>query len=219
MILRLFLGKWKTDVDAGDGVEYKIGKILRHENFRLNTLRNDIALVHLTEPIQFTDEIKPVCLADPNNDLTDSGPSRLDGLASCFVLGWGHIEIDLGDGRMKQVTLPNELQQSLMKVIPAENCTSDESIEEMQLGLRPDENVLCAKRAIFDKELWEHDLEESAQGAACMGDSGGPLVCLDYGDEGYKVQGIISQGKGCGRRGFYTKVGSYMEWIFENGGV
>ena len=57
---------------------------------------------------------------------------------------------------------------------------------------------------------------KTAQGAACAGDSGGPLICLDYGDEGYKLQGIISQGRGCGRRGFYTKVASYMNWILTN---
>ncbi len=55
-----------------------------------------------------------------------------------------------------------------------------------------------------------------AHGAACDGDSGGPLFCLDLGDEGYKFQGIVNLGAGCGRRGLYTRVANYMNWIFEN---
>ena len=77
-------------------------------------------------------------------------------------------------------------------------------------------NDLILPNKPFIQALELEGIVKTAQGAACAGDSGGPLICLDYGDEGYKLQGIISQGRGCGRRGFYTKVASYMNWILTN---
>ena len=84
-----------------------------------------------------------------------------------------------------------------------------------------DSNRLCASRHFDHSSNLPSsgvygDIPEKDRGAACQGDSGGPLFCLDIGDDGYKIQGIISLGAGCGRRGLYTKVSSYMEWILNN---
>ncbi|KHJ41835.1 trypsin [Trichuris suis] len=50
---------------------------------------------------------------------------------------------------------------------------------------------------------------------SCQGDSGGPLICTRNGAKYIQV-GIISFGKGCGKKnqaGFYTKVAAYEKWI------
>ena len=61
---------------------------------RFNTLANDIALVKLAEPTQFTEYIRPVCLPDPTVDVT-SKTYRLNGLASCYILGWGEVKLNV----------------------------------------------------------------------------------------------------------------------------
>ena len=60
--------------------------------FRSNTLENDIALVKIDEPVAFTEYIRPVCLPDPTVDVT-SKTYRLNGLASCYILGWGEVKL------------------------------------------------------------------------------------------------------------------------------
>ena len=37
--------------------------------------------------------------------------------------------------------------------MPSEECSSDQSVDEIGIGLRPDENVICARRGIFDEAL------------------------------------------------------------------
>lgn len=52
----------------------------------------------------------------------------------------------------------------------------------------------------------------------CQGDSGGPPM-LEPPTEGgeacqpRKVVGVVSFGYGCRRRGIYTRVSSYLDWI------
>lgn len=55
---------------------------------------------------------------------------------------------------------------------------------------------------------------------ACEGDSGGPLMRL-YGDgvNQWYQEGIVSRGRGCGRKGvygIYTRVTRYINWILNN---
>ena len=62
----------------------------------------------------------------------------------------------------------------------------------------PSETWLCAG---------EHSTD------ACKGDSGGPLI-LTYGEP--VLVGIVSWGKGCGRRGepgYYARIDHYLDWI------
>ena len=50
----------------------------------------------------------------------------------------------------------------------------------------------------------------------CQGDSGGPLVCLDPAKKLYHLAGITSFGDDCGTGvgGQYTKVATYIPWIY-----
>jgi hypothetical protein len=38
----------------------------KHENFNENTLLNDIALILLSKPVQFSQNVQPACLPNPN---------------------------------------------------------------------------------------------------------------------------------------------------------
>ena len=115
-----------------------------------------------------------------------------------------------------------------------DECTLNQRELEIGVLFKSMENRLCAGRSTADSSYdpskygsipssgdflylisWLLKLI-LAHGAACDGDSGGPLFCLDLGDDGYKLQGIVNIGAGCGRRGLYTRVANYMAWIFEN---
>ena len=70
---------------------------------------------------------------------------------------------------------------------------------DTQVGLNLDfsfgasSNRLCASRH-FNTHDDYGNIEPENRGASCEGDSGGPLFCLDVGDDGYKLQGIVSLG-------------------------
>ncbi|KYQ57902.1 Enteropeptidase, partial [Trachymyrmex zeteki] len=111
----------------------------------------------------------------------------------CVVTGWGQLyEI----GRV----FPDTLQEVQIPVMSTEDCRR----KTLFLPLyRITNGMLCA------------GLENGGKDA-CLGDSGGPLVCLSPFENRYVLQGITSNGYGCGRRerpGVYTKIYSYMSYI------
>ena len=60
----------------------KVSKIITHEKYDFVTQFNDIALLRLTDPVQYNENIQPICL--PSSDIEEP-----DGL---WVAGWGRIE-------------------------------------------------------------------------------------------------------------------------------
>uniref|UniRef100_A0A3B3Q9P0 trypsin n=1 Tax=Paramormyrops kingsleyae TaxID=1676925 RepID=A0A3B3Q9P0_9TELE len=74
-------------------------------------------------------------------------------------------------------------------------------------------NLFIFKICIYQTRL--------ANDADSSGDSGGPLMCIskDGSDEIWKLAGIVSYGRGCGRAAFpgvYTRVSSYRDFISNN---
>ncbi|XP_041937753.1 serine protease 33-like isoform X1 [Alosa sapidissima] len=113
--------------------------------------------------------------------------------AECWVTGWGHV---------------------------AENkpLGGKETLQEVRVSLVDD--ITC--RRLFPKMTdgmtCAGDLNLNRGKDACSNDSGGPLVCVPAGDEKRRfVQvGIVSFGKGCGRKGragVYTYTPHYAQFI------
>ena len=79
----------------------KVSKILTHEKYDSVSQFNDVALLKLANPVQFTDNIEPVCL--PPSDVDDP-----DGL---FVAGWGRIdEGGRTSDRLHEINMPQYSQ-------------------------------------------------------------------------------------------------------------
>lgn len=58
-----------------------VSKVIKHPDYDPGTHKNDLALLRLSSPVNFTDYIRPVCLAAKRSFF-------VDGL-SCWVTGWG----------------------------------------------------------------------------------------------------------------------------------
>ncbi|KAH0620870.1 hypothetical protein JD844_021727 [Phrynosoma platyrhinos] len=114
-------------------------------------------------------------------------PSRL-----CVITGWG---IQYEDGEKSR-----KLHQLEVPILMSEECQKYYMNHSGGLNKR----MFCAG---FPAE-GEKD--------ACTGDSGGPLVCPSEDSSYYTLNGIISWGLGCGRKGYpgvYTNVASFTDWI------
>ncbi|CAG5094977.1 Oidioi.mRNA.OKI2018_I69.XSR.g13972.t1.cds [Oikopleura dioica] len=180
---------------------------------------NDIALLITNSTIQYNEYVRPICLPDPEADIIRSNKYQQ---SSCFVAGWGNTRLQDSlyySSSYGESDRANFLQQALVRLFPMDECTLNQRELEIGVLFKSMENRLCAGRSTADSSYDPSkygSIPSSAHGAACDGDSGGPLFCLDLGDDGYKLQGIVNIGAGCGRRGLYTRVANYMAWIFEN---
>ncbi|XP_063281410.1 transmembrane protease serine 11G-like [Pelobates fuscus] len=109
---------WNTDVNAWtvvlgtinltSGSGLKLEKIIIYENYTSTTHANDIALIKLSTPVNFTQYIRPVCLPDKSNIFADS--------SSCYVTGWGQLK--------EEGTFSSVLQQAEVKIISTAQCSS-----------------------------------------------------------------------------------------------
>ncbi|XP_032677716.1 uncharacterized protein LOC116847141 isoform X2 [Odontomachus brunneus] len=110
----------------------------------------------------------------------------------CVVTGWGQL---FEANRV----FPDTLQEVELPVISTEDCRR----KTLFLPLyRITSGMFCAGLRNGEKD-------------ACLGDSGGPLVCLSP-ENRYILQGITSNGYGCGRRerpGVYTKIFHFLDYI------
>jgi len=59
-----------------------VSQIIRHPSYNEDTSDNDIALLQLSETVDFTDYIRPVCLAAEGSVFSDGQNS--------WVTGWGN---------------------------------------------------------------------------------------------------------------------------------
>ncbi|MEE6521164.1 hypothetical protein FKM82_019240 [Ascaphus truei] len=86
----------------------KIQEVIINENYVSETQVNDIALVRLSTPVQFTRNIRPVCLPETSDIFPDD--------TSCFITGWGALS---DGGAVSPV-----LQQAEVKTINSSICSS-----------------------------------------------------------------------------------------------
>lgn len=63
-------------------IERKIKRVVRHRNFDMRTLYNDVAILTIDQPVTFTKNIRPICLP--------SGGRAYAGLIAT-VIGWGSL--------------------------------------------------------------------------------------------------------------------------------
>uniref|UniRef100_A0A8D3CPW2 Peptidase S1 domain-containing protein n=1 Tax=Scophthalmus maximus TaxID=52904 RepID=A0A8D3CPW2_SCOMX len=79
-------------------VSRTVSQVINHPAYNENTNNNDITLLRLSSPVDFSDYIRPVCLAADNS----SFPSG----TSCWVTGWGNTSSPPDTNRLQEVRVP-----------------------------------------------------------------------------------------------------------------
>ena len=66
----------------GDGVVYRVNKIIMHAGFSMSHLRNDIALMRLVKPVQLGPKVGTVCFPRKNTRVATGTKCWISGLSS-----------------------------------------------------------------------------------------------------------------------------------------
>ncbi|XP_037829327.1 serine protease 27 isoform X2 [Kryptolebias marmoratus] len=158
-----------------------------HQDFNTSTYEHDICLVKLSAPVNFTDYIRPVCLAAENSIFSDE--------TICWVTGFGY------DENWKR---PEILQEVDVPIIENKICSFYFKNGFYYYGYysryAPTENKLCAGQEDGLKEAFYYD-----EGAALVTKKNSTWV----------QSGIVSFTFSSWMRlpTVYTRVSRYQKWI------
>uniref|UniRef100_A0A8C3T965 Peptidase S1 domain-containing protein n=1 Tax=Chelydra serpentina TaxID=8475 RepID=A0A8C3T965_CHESE len=175
---RVNLGEHQLSSPSPSRLSSPVRQIIVHPRYNTGTRSADIALVQLTEPVRFTDEILPVCLPGPS----DAFP----GNRTCWVTGWGSIASEVS------LPPPKTLQEVQVPLIDTVACNALYNIDpDPKIGrdpVKPD--MICAGYAEGQRD--------SCQVREVSGVTlGGPLACDHNGT--WFLMGVVSWGEGCGQ--------------------
>ncbi|XP_045502390.1 CLIP domain-containing serine protease 2-like [Colias croceus] len=168
-----------------------IDRIIAHPGYSPQTLFDDIALIRLSEPADFSlDSMKALCL--PTTPQLQN--EKLEGLKG-IVAGWGATEDGLQSPVLLSVALP---------IISNREC----------------QRIFNESPHIYDRQLCAGGVQDKDScGGDSGGPLMYPGRTGDVGIR-YVQRGIVSYGsKRCGVGGYpgvYTRVAFYMDWILDN---
>ncbi|KAF7252531.1 Coagulation factor VII [Varanus komodoensis] len=84
--LRIKLGVHRVNRVEGREQESRVDKMIIHENYSAKKVDNDIALLHLVTPMNFTDYVVPICLPEQ-----EFAKHVLNYVKYSTVSGWGRL--------------------------------------------------------------------------------------------------------------------------------
>uniref|UniRef100_A0A8C9X9U1 Peptidase S1 domain-containing protein n=1 Tax=Sander lucioperca TaxID=283035 RepID=A0A8C9X9U1_SANLU len=111
-------------------VNRTVSKIIIHPDYNNVPFNNDIALMKLSSPVNFTDYIRPVCLASNFSQFHNSTP--------CWATGWGTLG---KDGELPGNSTFDSLQEVQIPVIGKKQCSCDYLPVQ---GLNSTDKMICA---------------------------------------------------------------------------
>ncbi|XP_058119964.1 transmembrane protease serine 9 [Anopheles ziemanni] len=193
--IRAVLGLYRMSEFAGNRIDRALGgdgayemglrTIVPHPGYVCNKPSNDIALLEMTQRIDFTPTVRPICLSSGAD-----ASARVEG-RTAVVAGWGWQQENrnLGDKA-------DTLQRAVVDVFPNEECESMYRRGNRSRTIA--RTQLCAGKGTGGVD-------------ACWADSGGPLVTSDNVLIGIVSTGIGCARPGF--PGIYTRVSEYAGWI------
>ncbi|XP_059118562.1 chymotrypsin-like protease CTRL-1 [Peromyscus eremicus] len=116
------LGEYDRSSNAEPVQVLSISKAITHPSWNPTTMNNDVTLLKLASPAQYTRRISPVCLASSNEAL----PAGL----TCVTTGWGRTS---GVGNVT----PARLQQVVLPLVTVNQC-------RQYWGSRITDSMICA---------------------------------------------------------------------------
>ncbi|KAK4316557.1 hypothetical protein Pmani_012330 [Petrolisthes manimaculis] len=188
--VEVILGAHNWRVEEPTQVKVRSAEVMWHEDWNPITLANDLALVRLSEPVTFNDNIQAVKL--PSSDVPIG--------ATLIATGWGmsYWETEVSD----------VLRQIETTVITNEECNTytiigvggEAKTHQTRYPLTIIDGMLCT--------------DGSKGTGTCNGDSGGPLNLngMTYGITSYASCGD-------GPPDTFTRVYNYVDWITTKTGI
>lgn len=116
--------------------EINIANTIAHPDFRLNSYYNDIGLIKLLEPIQFSQYIRPACLPEADTLISNN----------LFVTGWG-LTSYTGESH-------TNLQRVSQFLVAHDECNTiynDINISNLKNGII-DESQICARNKAGERD-------------------------------------------------------------------
>lgn len=116
----------------------------------------------------------------------------------CLVSGWG-----VSKGVIQSMS--HELRAVRLSIMNHATCQANYRRKRYDITDR----MICAGNKKGGKD-------------SCYGDSGGPLACKHFANDDIKLFGIVSWGRGCGKKGYpgvNSRVAALRKWIHDNTGV
>ena len=195
---------------------------------------HDIAILELSEDIEFTDSIQPIKI--PSLPSSPSSKILSDSKKKMFAAGWG-LAYDREDKNNAWLdpsqldedfilhsydeqwrSLYNSVRKIMQRVL--------QMIEVMPKNCGDVESKYYGTRLPSDSiQICTSGLSPTTQGV-CDGDSGGPIISYDMASGQYEIIGIISQAGSLGSRYAVpctstfqqesTRVWEFVKWIQEN---
>ncbi|XP_021963663.1 venom serine protease Bi-VSP [Folsomia candida] len=185
--LRVRLGDFKLNTNEdGQYVEKNVTTVYRHTDFQpqgKNPAVHDIAILRLTEPITFTEYIRPICI--------DDGTPRVDtGYVEGILAGYGKISYS-------NRPTTDVLHKVNVRIATPTECQS----AYMPYGVALRDTHICAGTPTIPSV------------DPCVGGEGGPLFVKTgantFEQVGIASYGISCAGP----QAVYTRVSAYRAWI------
>ncbi|XP_067286739.1 uncharacterized protein [Pseudorasbora parva] len=187
----VYLGRQSQNISVSNPnmVRRGVQSIITHPDFDLSEFTSDIALLRLSEPVNFTSYISPICLA-ANDSVFHTG-------TTCWSTGWGSTGFQ---GFFGMDSGP--LQEARVNVLGNQEC--DCRFQDFPFwDIRITPTMICAGG-------------ETGKGT-CFGNSGGPLQCMQ--DYVWILAGVPNLGISCFTgfsHDSYARVSKFQSWILEN---
>ncbi|XP_049854673.1 serine protease 27-like [Schistocerca gregaria] len=178
-----------------------VSHMVVHPNLTVTQGYPDLALVRISRPLPYKEQILPVSLPAGGVDTEYDLPTG----RRCYVAGWG-------------VTTPETTNARAAIALVTGLCMIEDLLYTLPLLQKVTMPLLsfkdCLKKCPWAKGFLvekEHICTLSIEGKdACLGDAGGPLVC-----DGFMVA-LVSTGVGCATNTnptFYSRTDTHMHWI------
>ncbi|XP_055333956.1 transmembrane protease serine 9-like [Paramacrobiotus metropolitanus] len=175
--------------------EYAVREAIPHPDYDPQTFNHDVAVLILSEPIDFRLHSACACKMCLTPKIQQPGDR-------CVVSGFG-MESMFDTNAAGNYTTPDPprsyvpLKYVQQIIAPKEACLGVDSELQTDFGL-----VLCAGGVTGE--------------GICFGESGGPLTCYDHKTGTQYLAGIVSALSGCGfgKPSLYSGVAPNLPWIF-----
>ncbi|RVE65324.1 hypothetical protein OJAV_G00134990 [Oryzias javanicus] len=199
--VQVFLGLHRVR-DKHRSTSRSVDRILLHPRFEPSNYNNDIALLRLGGRVEFSSNIRPVCLPPAaRQDLPVPAPDSLG-----VVAGWGVFTPNGSASsplRSDPGAAADVLQYVKLPVVSQEECRAGYAARAV--GYNITDSMFCAGFPEGGRDT-------------CVGDSGGAFVVEDEVTRRWAVLGLVSWGgpDECGAQrmyGVYTRVSRFLEWI------